>query len=54
MVLWRIALEEIFRTVVSVIPCDDLEGAIEIGTGCGKAGIAALDTFSEWMAVYID
>ena len=54
MVLLRIALEEIFRTVVSVIPCDDLEGAIEIGTGCGKAGIAALDTFSEWMAVYID
>ena len=53
-VLLRIALEEIFRTVVSVIPCDDLEGAFEIGTGHGKAGIAALDPFSEWMAIYID
>jgi len=54
MVLLRIALEEIFRTVGSVIPCVDLNSAIEIGTGCGKAGRAALDPFSEWMAVYID
>jgi aldehyde dehydrogenase (NAD+) len=29
----RIAQEEIFGPVVSVIPCDDLENAIEIGNG---------------------
>ena len=50
----HIAQEEIFGPVVSVIPCVDLESAIEIGTGHGKAGIAVLDTFSEWMAIYID
>ena len=103
----RIAQEEIFGPVVSVIPCDSLDNAIEIGngvvyglsssiytqdlnaaframrdmntgifyvnastigaevhlpfggtkqTGNGhrEAGQAALDTFSEWKAVYID
>jgi len=103
----RIAQEEIFGPVVSVIPCTDLESAIEIGngviyglssaiytqdinaafqamrdmntgifyvnastigaevhlpfggtkqTGNGhrEAGQAALDTFSEWKAIYID
>src|SRR5246127_5267342 len=29
----RIAQEEIFGPVVSVIPCDDLDGAIEIANG---------------------
>jgi len=103
----RIAREEIFGPVVSVIPCQNLESAIEIGndvpyglsasiytqdvnnafvamrdldtgifyvnaptigaeihlpfggtkdTGNGhrEAGVAALDTFSEWKSVYID
>ncbi|MBI4442473.1 MAG: aldehyde dehydrogenase family protein, partial [Acidobacteria bacterium] len=103
----RIAREEIFGPVVSVIPCQDLESAIAIGndvpyglsaaiytqdvnnafvamrdldtgifyvnaptigaeihlpfggtkdTGNGhrEAGVAALDTFSEWKSVYID
>ncbi|MBI3896576.1 MAG: aldehyde dehydrogenase family protein [Acidobacteria bacterium] len=103
----RIAQEEIFGPVVSVIRCDDLESAIEIGnsvayglsasiytrdihrafvamremntgifyvnaptigaeihlpfggtkaTGNGsrEAGTAALDTYSEWKAIYID
>ncbi|MGH9786278.1 MAG: aldehyde dehydrogenase family protein [Terriglobia bacterium] len=103
----RIAQEEIFGPVVSVIPCDGFESAIEIGngvpyglsasiytqdinrafaamremytgifyvnaptigaeihlpfggtkeTGNGhrEAGTAALDTFSEWKAIYID
>ena len=45
MVLLRIALEEIFGTVVSVIPCVDLEWAMEIGTGHRKAGI---ERFSGW------
>ena len=103
----RIAQEEIFGPVVSVIPCDDLESAMEIGNGVSyglsasiytqdihsafvamremytgifyvnaptigaeihlpfggtketgnghrEAGVAALDTFAEWKAVYID
>jgi len=103
----RIAQEEIFGPVVSVIPCDSLEQAIEIcngtiyglsasiytssvkkaftamrdtytgifyvnaptigaevhlpfggtnqtGNGHREAGIAALDVFSEWKAIYID
>jgi aldehyde dehydrogenase (NAD+) len=103
----RIAQEEIFGPVVSVIPCDSFEAAIEIGnnvryglsasiytqdvnrafvamremetgvfyvnaptigaeihlpfggtkqTGNGhrEAGVAALDTFSEWKSVYVD
>ena len=103
----RIAQEEIFGPVVSVIPCDDLESAMEIGNGVSyglsasiytqdihnafvamremytgifyvnaptigaeihlpfggtketgnghrEAGTAALDTFSEWKAIYID
>jgi acyl-CoA reductase-like NAD-dependent aldehyde dehydrogenase len=103
----RIAQEEIFGPLVSVIPCDGLEQAIDIGngvvyglsaaiytrdinqafvamrdmytgifyvnaptigaeihlpfggtkeTGNGhrEAGAAALDTFSEWKAVYVD
>ena len=103
----RIAQEEIFGPVVSVIPCDGLEQAIEIGnsvayglssavytqdinkafvamrdmytgifyvnaptigaeihlpfggtkqTGNGhrEAGIAAIDSFSEWKSVYVD
>jgi len=103
----RIAQEEIFGPVVSVIPCDGLESAIEIGNGISyglsasiytqdinrafaamremctgifyvnaptigaeihlpfggtkdtgnghrEAGTAALDTFSEWKAIYID
>ena len=103
----RIAQEEIFGPVVSVIPRDGLESAIEIGNGisCGlssaiytqdvnkafaavrdmytgifyvnsstvgaeihlpfggtnrtgnrhrEAGVATLDTFSEWKSVYVD
>jgi len=103
----RIAQEEIFGPVVSVIPCDDLESAMEIGNGVSyglsasiytqdihsafvamremytgifyvnaptigaeihlpfggtketgnghrEAGTAALDTYSEWKAIYID
>jgi len=103
----RIAQEEIFGPVVSVIPCDSFEAAIEIGnnvryglsasiytqdvnrafvamremetgvfyvnaptigaeihlpfggtkqTGNGhrEAGVAALDTFSEWKSIYVD
>ena len=103
----RIAQEEIFGPVVSVIPCDGFESAIEIGNGVSyglsasiytqdvnrafaamremetgifyvnaptigaeihlpfggtkqtgnghrEAGVAALDTFSEWKAVYVD
>ena len=103
----RIAQEEIFGPVVSVIPCDGLESAIEIGngvpyglssaiytqdvnkafvamrdmytgifyvnsstigaeihlpfggtnrTGNGhrEAGVATLDTFSEWKSIYVD
>jgi aldehyde dehydrogenase (NAD+) len=103
----RIAQEEIFGPVVSVIPCDDFESAMEIGNGVSyglsasiytqdvnrafvamremetgifyvnaptigaeihlpfggtkqtgnghrEAGVAALDTFSEWKAVYVD
>jgi acyl-CoA reductase-like NAD-dependent aldehyde dehydrogenase len=103
----RIAQDEIFGPVVSVIPCESFEAAIEIGngvryglsasiytqdvnrafvamremetgifyvnaptigaevhlpfggtkeTGNGhrEAGVAALDTFSEWKSVYID
>ena len=103
----RIAQEEIFGPVVSVIPCDSLEQAIEIcngtiyglsasiytqdvnkafaamrdvytgifyvnastigaevhlpfggtnqtGNGHREAGVAALDVFSEWKAIYID
>ncbi|MBI4464530.1 MAG: aldehyde dehydrogenase family protein [Acidobacteria bacterium] len=103
----KIAQEEIFGPVVSVIPCEDLDSAIEIGnsvpyglsasiytrdvhkafvamrdlytgifyvnaptigaeihlpfggtkdTGNGhrEAGVATLDTFSEWKAIYID
>ena len=103
----RIAQEEIFGPVVSVISCDGLESAIEIGNGISyglsasiytqdinrafaamremyagifyvnaptigaeihlpfggtketgnghrEAGTAALDTFSEWKAIYID
>ena len=103
----RIAQDEIFGPVVSVIPCDSFEAAIEIGngvryglsasiytqdvnraftamremetgifyvnaptigaeihlpfggtkqTGNGhrEAGVAALDTFSEWKSVYVD
>jgi aldehyde dehydrogenase (NAD+) len=103
----RVAQEEIFGPVVSVVPCDSLEHAIEIGngvvyglsssiytqdinkaftamrdmytgifyvnhstigaethlpfggtkqTGNGhrEAGVAALDVFSEWKAIYVD
>jgi alpha-ketoglutaric semialdehyde dehydrogenase len=103
----RIAQEEIFGSVVSVIPCDSLEQAIEIcngtiyglsasiytqdvnrafvamrdtytgifyvnaptigaevhlpfggtnhtGNGHREAGVAALDVFSEWKAIYVD
>ena len=103
----RIAQEEIFGPVVSVIPCDGLASAIEIGNGISyglsasiytqdinrafaamremytgifyvnaptigaeihlpfggtkdtgnghrEAGTAALDTYSEWKAIYID
>jgi len=103
----RIAQEEIFGPVVSVIPCDSFEAAIEIsnnvryglsasiytqdvnrafvamremetgvfyvnaptigaeihlpfggtkqtGNGHREAGVAALDTFSEWKSVYVD
>ena len=103
----RIAQEEIFGPVVSVIPCDGLESAIEIGNGVSyglssaiytrdvnrafvamrdmytgifyvnsstigaeihlpfggtnrtgnghrEAGVATLDTFSEWKSIYVD
>ncbi len=103
----RIAQEEIFGPVVSVIPCDGLESAIEIGNGVSyglssaiytrdvnrafvamrdmytgvfyvnsstigaeihlpfggtnrtgnghrEAGVASLDTFSEWKSIYVD
>jgi alpha-ketoglutaric semialdehyde dehydrogenase len=40
----RIAQEEIFGPVVSVIPCDDLESAIEIGNGVRYGLSAAIYT----------
>ncbi|MBI2815846.1 MAG: aldehyde dehydrogenase family protein [Acidobacteria bacterium] len=40
----RIAREEIFGPVVSVIPCDDLESAIEIGNGVRYGLSAAIYT----------
>ena len=41
----RIAQEEIFGPVVSIIPCDDLEDAIEIANGIESVSYTHLDVY---------
>src|SRR5881227_32765 len=54
----RIAQEEIFGPVTTVIPTKSLEEAIEIGNGVRyghrEAGTQVLDIFTEWKSVYVD